>query len=598
MKNLILTFLILFSISIHSSATNSKSDFHIRYNQVGYLLEDQKIAVLFSDTKAPGKFIIYDKKKENKVFSGRCIPSTQDGWTRFKYFYKLDFTGLIVPGEYIIKVGDTETSSFRIGDDAYKGMQELLLDWMRQQRCGYNPFLDRICHQNDGRVYYSSISDSTFVDVSGGWHDAGDQLKYLITGSNATARMLLAYEWVSEVFEDRYNELGQPGGNGLADVLDEAKWGIDWILKLHFKEDMLVHQVADDRDHRGWKWPHKDISDYGWGENSYRAAYNANGKPQGLGQYKSKATGVSNVAGRSAAALAIASRIWEEQLGDKGHAEIFRKNAIELYKMARENEGYQQGNSYGAPYRYNESTWKDDMEWAAAELYTITKEDKYLKDAMEYGMDYGSTSWMIMDTATHYEMYPFLHVGHFSLFENVNNEMQVKLKDFYREGIDYVINKADKNIYGVGVPFIWCSNNLVAAYISQIILYERMTGDKQYRNILTDHRDWLFGRNPWGTTMFTAIPEDGDYPVDIHTSVWYLTREEVPGGLVDGPLWKTIHSKLLGLELTQPDEFALFQNDYVVYHDDIGDYSTNEPTMDGTADAIFLIAWLAAGGRQ
>ena len=97
--------------------------------------------------------------------------------------------------------------------------------------------------------------------------------------------------------------------------------------------------------------------------------------------------------------------------------------------------------------------------------------------------------------------------------------------------------------------------------------------------------------------MFAGIPEGGEYPVDIHTSLWYLTGKEVPGGLIDGPLWKTIHSKLLGLELTQPDEFAQFQNDYVVYHDDIGDYSTNEPTMDGTADAIFLIAWLAAGGK-
>jgi len=31
----------------------------------------------------------------------------------------------------------------------------------------------------------------------------------------------------------------------------------------------------------------------------------------------------------------------------------------------------------------------------------------------------------------------------------------------------------------------------------------------------------------------------------------------------------------------------------VVYHDDFGDYSTNEPTMDGTADAIFFMAWFA-----
>ncbi len=42
------------------------------------------------------------------------------------------------------------------------------------------------------------------------------------------------------------------------------------------------------------------------------------------------------------------------------------------------------------------------------------------------------------------------------------------------------------------------------------------------------------------------------------------------------------------------DEFAEFQNPHVVYHDDIGDYSTNEPTMDGTAGAVFMLACFGA----
>jgi hypothetical protein len=38
------------------------------------------------------------------------------------------------------------------------------------------------------------------------------------------------------------------------------------------------------------------------------------------------------------------------------------------------------------------------------------------------------------------------------------------------------------------------------------------------------------------------------------------------------------------------DEYAEFQSDLVVYHDDYGDYATNEPTMDGTASMIYLMA--------
>ena len=52
--------------------------------------------------------------------------------------------------------------------------------------------------------------------------------------------------------------------------------------------------------------------------------------------------------------------------------------------MGRQKPGYQQGNSYGAPYRYNEDTWADDMEWGAAELYAATGEEQYLAEAKNY----------------------------------------------------------------------------------------------------------------------------------------------------------------------------------------------------------------------
>ncbi len=62
------------------------------------------------------------------------------------------------------------------------------------------------------------------------------------------------------------------------------------------------------------------------------------------------------------------------------------------------------------------------------------------------------------------------------------------------------------------------------------------------------------------------------------------------GGLVDGPVYGSIYKNLRGLKLLHPDAYAEFQSAYVVYHDDAGDYSTNEPTMDGTASLIYLMA--------
>ena len=79
-------------------------------------------------------------------------------------------------------------------------------------------------------------------------------------------------------------------------------------------------------------------------------------------------------------------------------------------------------------------------------------------------------------------------------------------------------------------------------------------------------------------------------------AVWLpgLAGREAPGGLVDGPVYGTIYRQLRGLTLTEPDEFAHLQNPLVVYHDDIGDYSTNEPIMDGTASVAYLLAGLSS----
>jgi hypothetical protein len=115
-----------------------------------------------------------------------------------------------------------------------------------------------------------------------------------------------------------------------------------------------------------------------------------------------------------------------------------------------------------------------------------------------------------------------------------------------------------------------------------------MTDDNRYRFFAANQRDWLLGRNPWGFSMFTEIPEGGKFPADVHLFGISLLKKPVRGGLVDGPVAKSIFSSLKGVHITEPDPLAAFQDDRAVYHDDIHDYSTNEPTMDGTASAILL----------
>jgi endoglucanase len=55
-------------------------------------------------------------------------------------------------------------------------------------------------------------------------------------------------------------------------------------------------------------------------------------------------------------------------------------------------------------------------------------------------------------------------------------------------------------------------------------------------------------------------------------------------------VYTSIYNNLIGITLNQPDEYAVFQSKLAVYHDDYGDYSTDEPTMDGTASLVYLLA--------
>jgi hypothetical protein len=590
MKNRIFLFF-FFLISFESFA----QDIFVRVNLIGYASSQPKKALLLSKKELTDSWILMDENGQ-KIKDIQPLLLKRENWSPFAYYYECTFTDITSPGAYFLSNSSQTIRSekFLIGN--YPPIHESVVNFMQTQRCGFNPFTKEVCHPLDGKSFYGNRPDSTYIDATGGWHDAGDQLKYLITGSNATARMLMAYQWNPLVFEDKVNDLGLPQPNGMADVLDEAKWGLDWIHKLHPTREELIHQVADDRDHLGFKMPHEDAANYGWGKNKYRPAYFANGKPQGLGKYKSESTGVSNVAGRSAAALALGYQIFKDIPGYQPFSAQCLQDAVELYEMGKKWEGFQQGNSYGAPYRYNERTWADDMEWASAVLFKATREKKYLNDALHYADLIGFTSWMEMDSAAHYEMYPYVNMGHFALWQVVDNKnIRDKLAGFYKHNLLKIQEKADRNPYGVGHLFIWCSNNLATAVATQALLYEQMTGDIQFRPLLQNHLNWLLGLNPWGTSMITGIPAEGEYPLDVHMPFWILNKQMVSGSLVDGPLWSSIHDKMLAIRLNEPDEFANLQPNHIKYWDDFADYSTNEPTMDGSADLILLFTHFYKG---
>jgi hypothetical protein len=167
------------------------------------------------------------------------------------------------------------------------------------------------------------------------------------------------------------------------------------------------------------------------------------------------------------------------------------------------------------------------------------------------------------------------------------------LVSYYRRGLDAVVRRAN-NGFRVGVPFIWCSNNLMISFATQAMLYRRMTGDTRFREYEQAAIDWLFGVNPWGVSMVIGYPNDGTWARDPHSAhASKLGVHVLLGGLLDGPVYRSIYQNLRGIHLAQPDELERFNTGFIVYHDDIGDYSTNEPIMDGTASLVYLLSGLA-----
>lgn len=564
---------LIITVLLFSFVSARAGEVFIRANQVGYAPRDAKVALAFSSQSLPGFFSIVSATTGEACFTNSARVIMNVTWGQFTNHVELDFSALTNAGRYVVKLGAAKSWPFTIGDAATAQLPEALLEFMQQQRCGFNPWLNTNCHQADGRTAYGPLTNGSPLDARGGWHDAGDLLKYLLTSGNATAQMLLAYQL----------------GLKTKPLADEARWGLDWMLKLHPAPDQLYHQVADDRDHAGWRLPQNETVDYGWGKGGARPVYFADGKPQGLKQYQSASTGVANLAGRYAAAMALAYQIWKNDPAQKDFASRCLKAGLEVYELGRAKEGVQQGNSYGAPYRYEETTWTDDMEWGAAELFRATGEKRFLEDAKRYATLAADEGWMGKEQAGHYQFYPFLNLGHFRLYDLVDADFKKLLASYYRAGLERCVRAGERNPYRVGVPFIWCSNNLLTALVTQGLLYERMTGDPRYREFTTRQRDWLLGRNPWGTTMFTEI--GSEFPTDVHIMTVQLLKRPVRGGLVDGPVYERIFKSLKGVSITQPDPFAAFQGD-AVYHDDVKDYSSNEPTMDGTASAILMFALL------
>jgi hypothetical protein len=551
----------------------------IRVNQVGYEADGPKIAVICA-TSAPGsptqRFNTFTIATERGVPVGGEHAAKRSGpFGPCAETWRLDFSSLKTVGRYVIVSDGLRSPVIRVGHDVYAGAIDTALMYMREQRSGWNPVFRDSVHKLDGYVIDDSGHSVKFLPVSGGWADASDYLQYVATSATATYHMLAA--------KRDHDDLSAP-------VLEEATHGLEWLVRMFPSDTEMYNQLADDRDHMYFDLPTNDSSDYGWGKGKQRPVYPCTGRPQGIFKYKNRSTGYASTAGKYASAFALAARTFG---GDDSLRSLYRQRALAAYALGKQHPGVCQTAPGVSPYFYEEENWTDDMELAAAELYALTRDERYLSDARDFAAREPVTPWMGADTARHYEWYPWWNAGHFALWRYGTSRDRATAAEYYRRGLERVTGRAD-NGFRVGIPFIWCSNDLMVSFANQALLYRFMTRDERFREFEQSAIDWLFGVNPWGTSMVVGYPRAATWPHDPHSAIAPRFGAEIlTGGLVDGPVYRSIYSNLRGIALHHGDPYAAFNTGFIVYHDDIGDYSTNEPIMDGTANLIYLLSWLA-----
>ena len=564
----------------------------IRVNQIGYLPAGHKVAVICSLAPAAiDSFELLDAAGKRVFGPAKAVKGGAFGPCTLTY--RLDFSALSTEGDYRIAAGGLMSRTFRIAANVYAGAADTLLYYMREQRSGYNPLFRDSVHTHDGIIVDDSVRGGQYIHATGGWADASDYLQYVTTSAAATFQMLMAYRDNPDAFGDAFAANGLPGANGIPDVLDEARHGLEWLTLMFPGDGNIYNQIADDRDHQFWDLPTTDSVDYGWGKGGARPVYPCTGRPQGLFKNKNRSDGLASTAGKYASAMALGSQLLKDR--DPRFAQLLAERASQAYSLGRAHPGVCQTAPGHSPYFYEEGNWTDDMELGAAELFSLTGDDDYLRQAIEYAAREPVTPWMGADTARHYEWFPWYNAGHYEVWRHGDAGAKRVMADYYRRGIEAVVKRAD-NGFRIGIPFIWCSNNLMTSFATQAHLYRVMTGDDRYLEYESAALDWLFGVNPWGVSMVVGLPASGVTAQDPHSVVAdKLGVDKLTGGLLDGPVYRSIYQNLKGISLHDADEYAPFNTGFIVYHDDIGDYSTNEPIMDGTANLAYLLAAMGGG---
>ncbi|WP_246039708.1 glycoside hydrolase family 9 protein [Glycomyces buryatensis] len=560
----------------------------VRVNQVGYLSDGPKRATLVTEATEPVAWELGDSGGEVVATGETAVVGADD--SSGESVHTIDFSEVTAAGEGFTLTADGETSyPFAIGGDLYSDLAVDAMSFYYPQRSGVAideaiapgygrdaGHVDVEPNLGDGAVpCFEDACDYT-LDVTGGWYDAGDHGKYVVNGGISVAQLMSVYERAINAPTGDPDRLADGSlripehGDGVPDVLDEARWEMEFLLSMQVPAGEELAGMA-----------HHKIHDESWTGLPLMPADD----PQPRYLYPPSTAATLNLA----ATAAQCARLFEPF--DAEFAAQCASAAETAWAAALEHPDlYAPDTSPDGGGPYGDSNVTDEFYWAAAELFITTGEQSYadqlaaseLHDGYEFGP--GGFSWGDVTGVAKINLatVPNALPDRDMIVEQVVAGAEVYLGE--QESSPWDLG------YGSNGTFDWGSNSAVLNALTVVGAAYDLTGDRRYRDGVLVGLDYILGRNALGNSYVTGY---GSHTSENQHSRWYANQLDpsLPnppaGTLAGGPntvtsTWDPVAQRWLTGCAPQ-----------WCYIDDIGSWSTNELTVNWNAPLAQVASFAA-----
>ncbi|MEV1118236.1 glycoside hydrolase family 9 protein [Actinosynnema sp. NPDC049800] len=557
----------------------------VKVNQVAYVPGLPKQATVVNGSGSPVAWALRNASGVT-VASGQTSVRGADPLSG-DHVHIADFSSFDTPGAgYVLSVAGANSNPFDISADPLKRLRYDALAFFYHQRSGTPIQAEYVGSRYARPAGHLNVAPNTgddgvpcrvscgyTSDVRGGWYDAGDHGKYGVNTGIAAWQLINEYERTLHVADADRAALGDgklaipERGNGVPDILDEARWGVEFLMKM---------QVPPGRADAGMV-RHK-VSDENWTALPTRPDQDA--QPRLLSAVTTAAT--LNLA----AVAAQAARVWRDI--DADFASRALTAAQRAYTAAKANPArYADPNDGNGGGTYVDNNVTDEFFWAAAELFTTTGSSAYRGDVTGSslfrgkGFDQGGFDWWwtsgLGDTTL-------------ALVPNGLSASDVSAtRAAFASYGDRLLDQASSQGYPAPASgYYWGSNGVVANAANVLALAHDFTGQAKYRTGVYRTLDYLFGRNPFNHSYVTGYGERATR--NSHHRFWANQLDPSlpipPAGLLAGGPNADLQDPVAQAQLAgcKPQK---------CYLDDINAWSVNEVALNWNSALAWLSAWAA-----